>query len=299
MKQERKEKFGDFSALRLNLCPHSSSSKELSVPPVTAVALCPQERRALAQESPTQHLGPAPRDQGPQDPPGTFGPTAAPQAGPSRRRLGGSGAPAGKPFQLLHPRRPRQTATRPPANYEPPLETSPPPDTRLFVLFLEDFSPPRLTGPRNCPPPASLQSRGGKAAPVTSLRDGSPTRRTPVKPQPDPFRRLCPRSRIRTPVTLPRPRPALRRGGDTEGPSSRGPAPGEDAPPPGTAAPAPTHPPGALPARRPSRRLGSLTWPEAGPRGRCPVRGPPREAAAAAPGARRLRRRLSGGFSAA
>lgn len=69
---------------------------------------------------------------------------------------------------------------------------------------------PALTGPRNYPPPASLPSRGGKAAPVTSLRDRSPTRRTPVKRQPDPFRRRAPRSLSRTPVTRP---PALRRGG--------------------------------------------------------------------------------------
>lgn len=62
--------------------------------------------------------------------------------------------PWGKHFQLLHPKRPKQKVKRPPAYYKSQQE-------KIFLpnmLFF--FSPSSLLGPRNYPPPASLQSRG-------------------------------------------------------------------------------------------------------------------------------------------
>lgn len=164
-----------------------------------------------------------------------------------------------------------------------------------FFFFFFPFS--RLLGPRNYPPPASLQSRGTchlaqglEPHPPDTCQAGAetPPGCLPLAPEPRP---LSPSSRRSASV------------GDREGPSSRrDPAPSGDAPRPDAPAPAATHPLGVLPVRRPPQRLCSLTWPEAGPRGHCPVRGLPQQgvAAAAVPGVRRRRRRLlSGGLWAA
>lgn len=59
-----------------------------------------------------------------------------------------------------------------------------PTGTSFFCFFVFVL---HLMGSRNHPPPARLQSRGGKAAPVTSLSDPSPTRPTPVKLEPRPL----------------------------------------------------------------------------------------------------------------
>lgn len=215
----------------------------------------------------------------------------------SRRRLRGSCTPTGKHFQLLHPGRPKQSRTTPGVLQISPGKNSPP-DTSLFWLFWGDFSPPRVTGPRNYPrlrasSPAEerrhLSLRSGTGAPPArhlsswsqTPSGGSPLARgsRPCHPPPGaPSRRGTRRD--------PPPRTGPRRKRTRAG--QRGVSPDASS---------------GRPLRAPaSPRLCSLTWPEAGPQGRCPARGPPQEGAAAAPGARRrrrLQRRLSWGFSEA
>lgn len=150
-------------------------------------------------------------------------------------------------------------------------------------------------GPLNYAPPASLPSRGGKAAPVTSLRDPSPTRPTPVKLEPRPLPVALPSLPIPGPCHPPPGAP--RRWGTRRDPHSAGTLPPAKTRPRQT----PRRPPRRILRapfpRRPPQWLSSLTWPEAGPRSHCPGRGPPQEGAAAAAGVRqRTRRLLSGGF---
>lgn len=109
-----------------------------------------------------------------------------------------------------------------------------------------------MMGSANDPPPARLPSRGGKAAPVTSLSDPSPTRSTPVKREPRPLPAALPSFPTPDPCQPPPGAPPPR--GGRGGPSSRrDPARAETRPRLDAAAPADA-PPG-----RPSRALAAAT----------------------------------------
>lgn len=89
--------------------------------------------------------------------------------------------PRGKHFQLLHRSRPKQKVKRPPKNYKSQQETNSPSDTSKSFFFFCLWRGLEITRRLQAFPP-----RGGKAAPVTLLRDPSPTRPTPVKLEPRP-----------------------------------------------------------------------------------------------------------------
>lgn len=141
------------------------------------------------------------------------------------------------------------------------------------------------------PPAPRLGVAGVEPAPVTSLGSRSPTRPTPVKPQPRPLRDALPVAREPGTVSARRRHSAeVGDQGDPGDPRRRsygqsGPAEMRPATPPRCA-----RRPRALPF--PSLRPAAaalLTWPGAALRGRCPARGRPPEAAAAVAGARRPR----------
>ena len=203
-------------------------------------------------------------------------------------------------FQLLHRRRPKQKVKRPPEDYKPQQEKNLSTRHQLVFFFFRFAFDGVSKSPAACEAPVSRRKGGTchfaqrpEPHPPDTCQAGAetPPGRPPLAPEP----RL---------LSAPSGRSAAV--GHREGPySRRDPAPGGDAPPPRRCG-ARRRTLGApfLRAAR-ARRLGSLTWPEAGPRGRCPARGPPQEGAAgaagAAAGAPRRRRRLLlyGGFWAA
>lgn len=156
---------------------------------------------------------------------------------------------------------------------------------RLFQLFLH------LTGALRDPPAPRRGVSGVEPAPVTSLGSRSPTRPTPVKPQPRPLRDALPVAHEPGTVSARRRHPAevgdRRDPGDPRRRSYRQPGPAEMRP---ASPPRCARRPRALPF--PSLRPAAaalLTWPGAALRVRCPARGRPPEAAAAVAGARRPR----------
>ena len=113
-------------------------------------------------------------------------------------------------------------------------------------------------GSRNHPPPARLQSRGGKAAPVTSLSDPSPTRPTPVKLEPRPLPAALPS--LPNPDSCQPPPGAPRRWGTGRVPTPAGTRPPAETRPRLDAA-APADAPSGRPSCAPPARGGSARSP--------------------------------------